>query len=194
MIANRDKIRGNAAIIILMLLFAVILTGVVVGALYMVNKTKKQQATAKGVSELSLEYNAMLDELKTKRESLSEKEKLLEKQAERIKQLESELVIARKKLEQLQIETSANISKMEEDEKKNLKKLAKVYGLMNPVQASVILSGLDDDTVVNILIRMKERQAAKILEGLGSQDSDSKKRAAKISERIRTLSFKTDLP
>ncbi len=189
---DKHSIRANATVIVLMVMFAVILSAVVIGAMFMINKAKKQQVNSTAVSELSLEYNSMLDELKTKRESLIEKEKLLEKQSDRIKQLEEELILARKKLEQLQTETSANISKMDEDEKKNLKKLSKVYGLMNPMQAAVILSGLDDDTVVNILVLMKERQAAKILEGFAAKDAESKKRAAKISERIRTLSLKTE--
>ena len=42
-------------------------------------------------------------------------------------------------------------------------KLAKMYEAMKPAQAAPIMSALDLDIILDIMIRMKERQAAKIM-------------------------------
>lgn len=187
------SIRGSAMIILLMGVCALLITAVTIMGLmlYKNNKDKQQvqqQATVED-SSMYLEYSSMLDELKTQKEALSQKEQVLTRQADRIKRLENELRTARTKLEKLQEETAVNITEMEESEKRNLRKLAKVYSAMDPDQAAPILARLDDDTIANILIRMKERQAAKLLGSFGAQNAESKQRAALISKKIRTMTL-----
>lgn len=186
---KKTHIRGNVIIIFLLGLVAILMTGLIVGGLFIYQWRKEMKTTGEvSVShEAYLEYSAMLDELKEKKALVLEKEKVLENQAERIKKLEEELSVARTKLEQLRKETSVNLVQMEESEKKNLRKLAKMYGLMDPNVAAPILAKLDDETIVNILILMKERQAARLLGSFGAQNETYRKRAAVLSERMRTL-------
>ncbi len=178
---------GSAAIMILILLFGLIWSGLMVGGILYLKNVKVQKSKEDTKSELYLEYSSMLDELKEKKELLSEKEKMLRTQAQRIDELEEELNIARNTLDGIQNEMSTYLVEIEETEKKNLRKLAKVYGLMEPAQAVAIISGLDDETIVNILMNMKERQAARLMGAFATLDSQSQKRAALISERMRTL-------
>ncbi len=186
---RKSKSAGNVIIMLLFVLITIVLTASVVFYLIL-DKQKKEQVNH--VSEDNadyLEYSSLLDELKVKRERLIGKEKVLEKQSQRINELETALRQTRKTLEGLQQSTSDRIVKMEEDERKNLKKLSKMYGLMEPGQASKILEGMDDEIIVNILMGMKERQAAKLLGSFASQNATLKKRAATISKKMRTLSW-----
>ncbi len=67
-----------------------------------------------------------------------------------------------------------------EEEKKGIRKLAKIYGAMKANEASLIMENMTDAQIVDIMIRMKDREAAKILTSF--QD---KARAAKISQRMQ---------
>ena len=66
------------------------------------------------------------------------------------------------------------------EEGKGLRKLAKIYGAMKANEASVIMENMTDSEIVDIMIRMKDRDAAKILTSF--QD---KARAAKISQKMQ---------
>ncbi len=189
---EQRRVAGNAMVILLMGLSIILLTAVTILGLMLYKKIQDEQhKTEVNVEDTSmyLEYSSMLDDLKQQKEILSQKEQLLERQTDRIKRLEEELQVARKKLEKLQDETAVNITQMEENEERNLRKLAKVYSSMDSVEAAPILARLDDDTIANILIRMKERQAAKLLGSFGAQSSDAKQRAAVISKKIRTMTL-----
>lgn len=86
------------------------------------------------------------------------------KQQENIKELEQKI---------------ENLKK--EDEKKNdvnISKLAKVYNAMKPADAAQIMKNLNDELVIEILRRVKQRQAAKILSQLPPA------RAARISQSL----------
>lgn len=61
-----------------------------------------------------------------------------------------------KKLEQKQLEYI-------EERERSVMKLAKMYEAMKPAQAAPIISGLEVDIILDIMARMKERPAAKIL-------------------------------
>ncbi len=186
---RNNKSSGNVIIMLLFFLITIVLTASVIFYLILDKQKKEQSKQVTSDKTDYLEYTSLLEELKEKREVLIEKETVLGKQAKRIKELEEELRQTRKTLESLQLSTSDSIVKMEEDEKKNLKKLSKMYGLMEPQQASKILAGMDDEIIVNILMGMKERQAAKLLGSFASQNDTLKKRAAQISKKMRTISW-----
>ena len=52
---------------------------------------------------------------------------------------------------------------LEAEEIKEYKSIAKIYERVKPAQAAQVLSGLTDEEKANILIVMKDRQAAKII-------------------------------
>ncbi|RJP61229.1 MAG: hypothetical protein C4541_02520 [Candidatus Auribacter fodinae] len=186
---NKSSVQGNAVLVLLMGMCAILLTALmVVGFLYYKKQSVTQQSTG-GESQLYLDYSSLLEEMKEKRKLLTEKETILEEQDKRIKKLEAELQSARQNLEVFQKEVSKNLKVVESQEQKNLRKLAKMYGLMEADKAAPIIAGLDDDTVVQILMMMKERQAANLLATFSAINGENKKRAALLSARMRTLTF-----
>lgn len=63
------------------------------------------------------------------------------------------------------------------DEGVGFRKLAKIYEAMKPREAAPILAKLDDDEVLEILMRMRQRNAASIL---SSMDSETAARLSKL--------------
>ncbi len=78
-----------------------------------------------------------------------------------------------------QIEKS--IQELKEDRKKRVASLADLYESMDPQQAARIASSLDLDLLVEIVVKMKSRQAAKMMEELPSAIGTSISR--KLGER-----------
>lgn len=72
------------------------------------------------------------------------------------KQKQKQLTITKAELEKQQKEREA-------EEKKHVKKLANLYNAMKPADAASALDTLDDDLCVEILQKMDEDQAAKVL-------------------------------
>ncbi|MCP5463107.1 MAG: hypothetical protein H7A34_08110 [bacterium] len=192
---NYSRSNGNVLFLMLIFLCSIILAAIVVFGIIMIkqNQSRDTQNTHEVQTQNTayLEYSAMMDQLQDKSKLLQDKENELALQASRIKKLESELLATRSELEKIQRETQEQFSLLQESEKKNLKKLAKVYALMEPVQAAPILSALDDDTIINILTLMKERNAARLLGGFAAQNPEMQKRAALISEKMRSLATTT---
>ena len=79
-----------------------------------------------------------------------------------------------------------NLFRIKEDEAGNLKKLAKMYTAMEPASAARILRELDDTIVVKILTLVKEPETALILESLSRMGEAETRRAAAISENLRS--------
>ena len=89
------------------------------------------------------------EELMALRQSVAVQEQVLEQGRE-------SLMSVIKKLEQKQIEYI-------EERERSATKLAKMYEAMKPNQAAPIIGALEMDIILDIMGRMKERQAAKIL-------------------------------
>ena len=190
MLKKSNTIQGSAALLIVFILMALCLSSSVVMGLLLFKKNHTDDVAENKNSEsqgLYLEYSSMIDELQSQKDKIGQREEQLNRQSIRIKKLENELAVARQRLEELHDETAVNITKLEENEEKNLRKLAKLYSNMDPTQAAPILAGLDDDIIASILVRMKERQAARLLGSFAVESAETKKRAALISKKIRKM-------
>lgn len=71
-----------------------------------------------------------------------------------------------------------DLEQQKKEELKRISKLSRIYAAMKPEEAAGIITQLDDDTVVAVLSKMEEEQAAKIL---ALTDSAT---AARISQRM----------
>ena len=193
---NCNTSNGNVMVLMLIVLCSIIVMAVIVFGLmfFKYNQSQKERLAEHEAPQDTayLEYSSMIDQLQEKGDLLTEREKKLGLQSERIQHLERELLVTRGNLEKIQLETQHQFEKLEESERKNLKKLAKMYALMDPAQAAPILTILDDDTIINMLSLMKERNAAKLLGGFSAQNIESQKRAALISEKMRLLTTTTE--
>jgi len=131
------------------------------------------------------ELDQIVADLKAEREAVALKEKQLAELAARLRVERGELDDALKKVTQLQQKVDRDVFRIKEDEAGNLKKLAKMYALMEPPSAAKILRELDDVVVVKILTLMKEPETAAILESFSRLGEVETKRAAGLSENLR---------
>jgi flagellar motility protein MotE (MotC chaperone) len=131
------------------------------------------------------EMDQLVTELKAEKEAVNQRAKLLDDLAVRLQTERLELMAITQNVERLQKAFDRNVVRIREEEPANLKKLAKVYAAMTPDNAAIILKEMTDDTVVKILLFMKEAETAPILENLAKAGGLDAKRAAKISDHLR---------
>jgi flagellar motility protein MotE (MotC chaperone) len=132
------------------------------------------------------ELDQVIADLKSERDTLATREKQLNELATRLKAERAELDDAVKGIKKIQEQVDKNLFRIKEDEAGNLKKLAKMYTAMEPASAARILRELDDIIVVKILTLVKEPETALILESLARMGEAETKRAAAISENLRS--------
>ncbi len=106
----------------------------------------------------------LLLEIENKRAALRAEEEALAQRAHSLLQLKADIEGRLAELEKVRGELLALVEKRQSEEDRKLLHLVKVYESMRPEQAAPLIDGLDDDLVVQILSRMREKQAAKILE------------------------------
>ncbi len=94
----------------------------------------------------------------------------IQREKEQILSLKQQLVVeeklideTRQKLEQVITQLREEQQIYNDEKEKSALKLAKMYEAMKPVRAAPILSALDMDIILEIMSRMKEKPAAKIL-------------------------------
>lgn len=164
----------KSVIIISIITFVLIFGGVVV-----VSQNLNRMSMGGSLPDLAAEdYEAaerVFQDMAVERDRIQqEKEELLA--------MRQSVAVQEKVLEQGRSQLEAVIAKLEtkqteyvEERERSAEKLAKMYEAMKPAQAAPILSALELDIILDIMIRMKERPAAKILSymdaGLAAQVS-----------------------
>jgi flagellar motility protein MotE (MotC chaperone) len=132
------------------------------------------------------ELDQIIADLKAERETVAAKEKQLTELSARLKAERAELDEALKGIKKLQQQVDRDVFRIKEDEAGNLKKLSKMYAAMEPASAARILRELDDVIIVKILGLMKEPETALILESFARLGDLETRRAAGVSENLRS--------
>jgi flagellar motility protein MotE (MotC chaperone) len=136
------------------------------------------------------EVDLLITELKNQKAAVAAKEKQLQELAMRLEAERAEISVVTQAVHRMQIEFDRNIVRVKEEETANLRKLAKVYSGMTPEGAAAILRQMDDDQIVRFMVFMKDADTAPLLESFAKLGEPEAKRAALISERIRTATFR----
>ena len=131
------------------------------------------------------EMEQIVGELKAERDTVAVKEKQLVELAARLRNERAELDEELKKMKAIQMKVDRDVMRIKEDEAGNLKKLAKMYAIMDPGGAAKIMRELDDVVVVKLLTLMKEPEVALVLESFAKMGDPETKRAAQLSESLR---------
>jgi len=111
--------------------------------------------------EMSAKLNEKQAELEEKEKALAELQERLEVEESRVQEKINQLVSIQKKLEKSK----------EEDQKirKEVKeKLVKTFEKMSPKKAAPVISTMEDDIAVELLLSMKEKSVASILESMSA--------------------------
>jgi flagellar motility protein MotE (MotC chaperone) len=148
------------------------------------------------------EMDLLVQELKKEKDSLAAKEAELKELSTRLQVERAEINLVIQLVHGLQKEveqTSVNMKKeleqatlkVKEEEVPNLKRLAKMYANMSPEGAATILKQMEEEQIVKFMVYMKDPEAAPILESFSKLGEAEAKRAALISDRIRTAQYRT---
>jgi flagellar motility protein MotE (MotC chaperone) len=138
------------------------------------------------------EMDQLISELQKEKAELAKKRQLLDELTVRMQTERLELNQVTQVVQRLRMDMDQLISRVQEEETANLKKLAKIYSTMTPEAALPILQELDDGVLVKIMLFMKDAQTAPILEGLAKLGEAQARRAATLSERIRLSVFRNE--
>jgi flagellar motility protein MotE (MotC chaperone) len=125
------------------------------------------------------------------KKALDLRQQQLDDLAARLQAERAELGQVTQTVRQLQSEFDKSVIRVKEEETGNLKKLAKVYADMSPETAADVLSQLDNEAIVKILLYVKEEQTAAILEALAKKGQSNSRRTAEISEQLRLSAHNT---
>jgi flagellar motility protein MotE (MotC chaperone) len=136
------------------------------------------------------EVDLLVKELKHEKDALAAKAKELSELAARLDAERAELTVVTQAVHRMQAEFDRNVVRVKEEETTNLRRLGKVYSGMTPEGAALILKQMDDDQIVKILLFMKEAETGPLLENFARLSETEAKRAALVSDRLRTASAK----
>ncbi len=133
------------------------------------------------IVKLQSELEGRLAEVEKKEVELQVFETRLEADRAEVDEIKS-------KVEQMRDTLLADIVKVEEWEKQNLKSLASTYSNLDPLATVSIFSELNDPTVAKIMRFMKPDIVGDILQEMATQDGGNEvliKRAARLSDILR---------
>jgi flagellar motility protein MotE (MotC chaperone) len=133
----------------------------------------------------SPEADQLITELKSEKGALGLRKQQLDELASRLGMEREEMAAASNAVRKLQEDFDKSVTRVQEEEVPNLKKLAKVYSGMTPDAAATVMGRLDDAVVVKVMLYMKESETGAILETLAKKGPGEAKRVADISERLR---------
>jgi flagellar motility protein MotE (MotC chaperone) len=140
------------------------------------------------------EVARLITELQKEKENLSTRTKQLDELEARLAAERAEINVVTQAVHQMQIEFDRNLLRVQEEEQANLKRLAKTYATMTPEGAARIFKEMDDAQVVKIMVFMKEKENALVLENMSQLGEAEVKRVALISERLRTALYRDAAP
>jgi flagellar motility protein MotE (MotC chaperone) len=115
--------------------------------------------TAGGKSE----ENSHLNKLRERKISLDLREKELGELEEELHKQKEEIEARIRRLEELRGQISTILKERVEVDQEKVAKLVETYSNMKPKQAAEILGGIDEDLAVDILAKMKKKNAAEIM-------------------------------
>jgi flagellar motility protein MotE (MotC chaperone) len=105
----------------------------------------------------------MLVVIEKQRAELIKKEEIIKKETERLRTLKREVEEDILKYTALLKKIEASLKQAEEIGNKRLKHIAKAYEAMPPEDAASRLSGLDNETAVQILLKMNSKKAGLVI-------------------------------
>lgn len=165
-------------------------------------KTENNDSTkASSIKETYIPNKEVLDlaeTLKQREIKIKENEERVQRQMMLMEKEKQELTKIRNEIETLHQTIAANITKnveyyiplIKDAEKKNLKKMAKMFETLSPENANPIMARMPDQTLVIVLSFMKPRSSGKLLAGYAATTPESARRAAELTEKLRNLVVK----
>lgn len=140
------------------------------------------------------ELDRLIAELREQKAALQKREAQLNELATRLEAERAELNIITQAIYRVRQEFDRKLVQVREEEVANLKRLAKMYASMSPEGAAVILKQMEDEQALKFMVFMRDAEAGPILEALARLGELEAKRAAVLSDRLRTTTYRNALP
>ena len=123
----------------------------------------------------------MIDLVKKQRIEIEEKEKIVKQEVARLKELKKEINDDIEKYTAVLKQIDKSLEKAQDIGSKRLRHVAKAYEAMQPEDAASRLTGLDNETAVQILLKMASKKAGLVI---GMMES---KKATKLTKEIAKI-------
>ena len=117
----------------------------------------------------SVEERRILTDIQERSERLGEREEQLEKRELQLKTLEAEVDKKIATMQQLRNELNQLLDRRDAEEEERIFELSLIYERMNPQQAAVLISELETQMAVNLLLGIKKKTAGQIMERLNAE-------------------------
>jgi flagellar motility protein MotE (MotC chaperone) len=140
------------------------------------------------------ELDRLVAELREQKAALQKREEQLNELAARLEAERAELNIITQAVYRVRDEFDKKLVQVREEEVANLKRLAKMYASMSPEGAANILKQMEDEQALKFMVFMRDAEAGPILEALARLSEADAKRAAALSDRLRTTTYRNALP
>lgn len=141
-------------------------------------KTLEEKPRTSAVTGLTPEEIALFNSLDERKKQLDAKEAELKKLEEELHNQKVELESRLASLEQLRTQIGNQLQERVETDEERVNKLVSFYSSMKPVTAAKIIENLNEDLAVEVLKKMKKKEAAEIMNMIASD------KARKLSEKF----------
>ena len=129
----------------------------------------------------------LMEELQSERTAIRKKETELKGREESLQQQQEVLTMLKTDLQQLQGKLEDATVRTTLAEQINLKRLAQVYGKMEPDSVATLLGKMEQDRAASILRLLNERQAGAVMVAAVGMGTNGAKTAAGWSDSIRRM-------
>jgi flagellar motility protein MotE (MotC chaperone) len=131
------------------------------------------------------EVDRLVEELNQEKLALAKQREQLDQLAKRLEVERAELNAVTQAVHQVRTEIDRTYLRVQGEEAKNLKRLAKMFATMQPETAVKVMDQLGDQEMVKLLALMKDDQVTPIFEFIAGQGEEQAKRAAALAQQMR---------
>jgi hypothetical protein len=147
-----------------------------------VRESARSRATAdeQQLKTMIADLQKVQEQMEADRQKLALEKSVVAQERSTLEQMKAEMDAAEKRIDQFLFAKDAS-------EEKNTKRIAKLWGQMEPSEVYEIAKGLDELTTARILYAMNDRQAAPVLEAFATKGEEGTRLARVVTERLRSF-------
>ena len=132
---------------------------------------QEDEADAKKPLRLTATERQILTRLVEQQEVLERRGRDLDRRETQLQSLQEDVQRQIVQLERIQLDIEQSIETKKAQDIEQLEKAVSFYTRMDPTAAALSIANLDQKTAVNILMRMKDKQASAVLESMTAERS-----------------------
>ena len=132
---------------------------------------QEDEADAKKPLRLTATERQILTRLVEQKEALERRGRDLDRRETQLQALQEDVQRQIVQLERIQLDIEQSIETKKAQDIEQLEKAVSFYTRMDPTAAALSIANLDQKTAVNILMRMKDKQASAVLESMTAERS-----------------------